>query len=120
MYVSFNNNINHLLIPSVFSNSSATGTLTPLTSSSGQALLGAANGVAVQSISYNGSSLASVVAYGNNLFTSADFSGASSLAYVLLGYSAATPVASTYWTPITGISGGAVNSVAFGSVLTTY
>ena len=121
MYVSFNNSINHLLTPSVFSNSiAAGGTLTPLTSSSGQALLGAANGVAVQSISYNGSSLASVVAYGNNLFTSADFSGASSLAYVLLGYSAATPVASTYWTPITGISGGAVNSVAFGSVLTTY
>lgn len=121
MYVSFNNNINHLLIPSVFSNSSATGTLTPLTSLSGQILQGAANGVAVQSINYNGSSLASVVAYGNNLFTSVDFSGTSSLAYVLLGYgSATTPVASSNWTSINGISGGAVNSVAFGSVLTTY
>ena len=120
MYVSFNNSINHLLTPSVFSNSSATGTLTPLTSLSGQALLGAANGVAVQSISYNGSSLASVAAYGNNLFTSADFSGVSSLAYVLLGYgSATTPVASSNWTPISGIS-GAINSVAFASALTTY
>ncbi|MBX9865435.1 MAG: hypothetical protein K2Y14_00865 [Burkholderiales bacterium] len=121
MYVSFKNTIDPL-VPSVFSNSiAADGTLTPLTSSSGQALLGAANGVAVQSISYNGSSLASVVAYGNNLF-SADFSGvnSSSLAYVLLGYSTVTPVASSNWTPITGISGGAVNSVAFASVLTTY
>jgi len=122
MYVSFKNIINPL-VPSVFSNSiAAGGTLTPLTSSSGQALLGAANGVAVQSINYNGSSLASVVAYGNNLFTSADFSGLSSLAYISLGYGSATtpPVASSKWTPITGISGGAVNSVAFGSVLTTY
>lgn len=120
MYVSFNNSINNLLTPSVFSNSSATGTLTPLTSLSGQALLGAANGVAVQSISYNGSSLASVAAYGNNLFTSADFSGVSSLAYVLLGYSSATtPVASSNWTPISGIS-GSINSVAFASALTTY
>lgn len=120
MYVSFYNSINHLSTPSVFSNSITTGTLTPLTSLSGQALLGSANGVAVQSISYNSSSFASVVAYGNNLFTSVDFIGASSLAYVLLGYSTATPVASSNWTPITGISGGAVNSVAFGSVLTTY
>lgn len=119
MYVSFKNIVNPL-VPAVFSNSSATGTLTPLTSLSGQALLGAANGVALQSISYNGSSLASVAAYGNNLFTSVDFSGVSSLAYVLLGYgSATTPVASTNWTPITGIS-GEVNSVAFASALTTY
>ena len=123
MYVSFNNTINHLLTPSVFSNSiAAGGTLTPLTSSSGQALLGAANGVAVQSISYNGSSLASVAAYGNNLFTSADFSGVnSSLAYVSLVYGSTTtpPVAISNWTPITGIS-GAVNSVTFASELTTY
>lgn len=120
MYVSFHNSISHLLVPAVFSNSSAESTvLTPLSSLSGQALAGTANGVALQSISYNGTSYAGVAGYGSNSLTSSDFTGTTSLAYLLLVYTGTTPAASTNWVPIGGLN-GAVNSVAFASMLTTY
>jgi hypothetical protein len=120
MYVSFHNSISNLLVPAVFSNSSSESTvLTPLSSSSGQALAGAANGVALQSISYNGTSYAGVAGYGSNSLTSSDFTGTTSLAYLLLVYTGTVPAASTNWVPISGLN-GAVNSVAFASMLTTY
>lgn len=120
MYVSFHNSISNLLVPAVFSNSSSnSGVLTPLNSNSGQALDGMANGVALQSISYNSTNYAGVAAYGNNTLTSPDFTGATPLAYLLLVYNGTVPAASTTWTSIGGVT-GSVNSVTFASMLTTY
>lgn len=120
MYVSFHNSISHLLVPAVFSNSSSESTvLTPLSSLSGQPLAGTANGVALQSISYNGTSYAGVAGYGSNSLNSSDFTGTTPLAYLLLIYTGTVPAASTNWTSISGIN-GTVNSVAFASMLTTY
>ncbi len=119
MYVSFHNTLMNLLTPAVFSNSSGSGVLTPLSSLSGQSLSGAANGVALQSISYNGASYAGVAGYGSNTLTSSDFTGTVPLAYMLLSYSGTTPTATTNWVPISGIN-GTINSVVFASMLTSY
>ncbi len=110
------------LIPAVFSNSSATlSAESALVSAQGNALNGKATGIALRSMNLGSSLTSHVVAFGDmNSLHSNDFTVSSSLVYLLLGYgSTANPIASTSWTPVTGLN-GAVNGVTFASSLTAY
>ena len=111
-----------LVGPAVLSNSSTSPTVeSALYSMQGNYVAGKANGIALRAMNYGGVVSANVVAFGDeNSLYSSDFTPASPLVYLLVGYnSSANPVASTNWTPITGIN-GKVKSVTFGSALTTY
>lgn len=99
----------------VYANLTNESQLAPLSDSASNLITGLGNGVLLRNYTYAGTSALTLYSYGSNL-ASTGFSSAD-LAYLNMLVSTTNYTASSAWTPVIGLNGGAVNALVVGSRL---